>query len=89
MRRTRCAVKITKKYFVASLRIVPSNPGILNCWITRQRARRSIIRNASNSSENKVGAATRLSSLGAPYRTLVKSQHRRFHFSCGVRGNIT
>ena len=52
MTKTKCAVKITRKYFVASLRIVPSRPGIPNRRVVHRAARWSIIKNASKSSKN-------------------------------------
>ena len=51
---TRCAVKITRKYFVESLRIVPSKPIIPNCLVHRP-ARYSMTENASKSSKSGVG----------------------------------
>ena len=54
MARTKCAVKMTKKYFVASRRIVPSKPGTPNCRIIHRPGRCSITKNASKSSEKGI-----------------------------------
>ena len=51
MTRTKCAVKITRKYIVASLRIVPTKPGMLNRRLFHQSAACSITNNASKSSK--------------------------------------
>ena len=51
MARTRCAVKITRKYFLASLRIVPSKPGTSNRRIVHRPGWCSRAKNASRSSK--------------------------------------
>ena len=50
MTRTKCAVKITRKYIVASLTTTPNKPGIPSRRIADRPARYSIIKNASKSS---------------------------------------
>ena len=57
--RTKCAMKIIRKYFVASLRIVPSRPGTPNCWSVHLLARCSITKKATRSYKN----GTRITTL--------------------------
>ena len=57
MARVKCAVNITRKYFVASFRIVPSKPGTPNRRIVHQSDRRSIAKNANKSSEKGLSVA--------------------------------
>lgn len=57
MTRTKCAVKITRKYFVASLTIVSSKPGRPNHRAVDRLAKYSIIKNASRSVQDRVGVA--------------------------------
>ena len=49
MARTKCVVKITRKYFVASLRITPNKPGTANCRIGHRQlaARAKLISDSS------------------------------------------
>jgi hypothetical protein len=49
MTRAKCAVKITRKYFVASFAIVSRRVGMPNCRIVERPAKYSIIKNARKS----------------------------------------
>ena len=81
---TRCAVKITRKYFVESLRIVPSKPGIPNCRV-RRPARYSMTKNASRSSKSGGWCNYLEVGLGTPYHMLAMSQYKPPQVSCGAR----
>jgi len=58
MVRIRCAVKITRKYFVASFRIVPSKPGTPNRRTVHQPDKRSIAKKANKSSDKRLSVTT-------------------------------
>jgi len=75
MARTKCAVKMTKKYIVASLRIVPSKPGAPGSRRIPHRAgRRSITKNTDKSSKKGIGVTVwRRGKFEKSYHMLAKS----------------